>query len=52
MKMSYLRYVCLFTCSGVHILCFVFVLCFFVYPMVPISLDYTFMIVSVVLSNV
>jgi hypothetical protein len=43
--MSYLRYLCLFTYSGVqHILCcvfalFVFVLCL-VYSILPVSLDY------------
>jgi len=47
--MSYLRYLCLFVDSGVQrILCcvfvlFVFVLCF-VYSMLPVSVDYPFLI--------
>ena len=48
--MSYLRYLCLFTCSGVqHIFC-----CFssLVCPMLSISLDCSFLIVPSVSSNV
>jgi hypothetical protein len=53
---SYLHYLCLFAYSGVqHILrCgfffFVFVLCL-VYPMLPVSLDCSFLIASSVFSN-
>ena len=37
--MSYLRYLCLFAYSGVHIvLCFCFVFLCLVYPMLPVSL--------------
>jgi len=53
--MSYLRYFCLFAHSGVqHILCYVFGLFFLrpVYPMLPVSLDCQFLIVSSVFSNV
>ena len=51
--MPYIRYLCLFTYNGVkHILCcvfvlFVFVLCF-VYPVLPVSLDCTCLIVPLV----
>jgi len=39
--MLYLRYLCLFSHSGVqHILCFCFVFRRLVYPMLPVSLDY------------
>jgi hypothetical protein len=38
--MSYLRFLCLFTYSGVqHILCCVFVFLRLVYTMLPVSLD-------------
>jgi len=53
--MSYLRYFCLSAHSGVqHILCcvFVFLFCFFVYPMLPVSLDCPFCIAPSVFSNV
>ena len=53
--MSYLRYLCLFTFSGVqHILCcvFVFVFLHLVYAMLPVSLDYPFLIAPSVFSNV
>ena len=54
--MTFLRYVCLLPHSGVqHILCCVvlllFVLCF-VYPMLPVSLDYPFLIAPSALSDV
>jgi hypothetical protein len=54
--MSYLRYLCLFTHSGVqHLLyflvLFVFVL-WFVYPMLSVSLDCSFLIAPSVFSNV
>jgi len=51
--MSY--YLCLLTYSGVqHILCFAFVFVFLrrVYPMLPVSLDCSFMIAPSVFSNV
>jgi hypothetical protein len=49
--MCYLRYLCLLAYSGVqHILCFVF-LCH-VYPMLPVSLVCSFLIVPSVFSNV
>jgi hypothetical protein len=49
--MSCLRYLCLSVHSGVqHILCCVFVLFFFV--LLPVSLDCSFLIVPLVLSNV
>jgi hypothetical protein len=49
--MSYLRYLCLFAHSGVqHIFCFVFLRP--VYPMLSVSLDCPFSIVSLVFSNV
>jgi hypothetical protein len=45
------RYLCLFADSGVqHILCCVF-LCL-VYPMLPVSLDCSFLIARLVFSNV
>jgi hypothetical protein len=53
--MSYLRYMCLFTYSGVqHIMCCVFALFLLrlVYPMFPVSLDCPFLIVPSVFSNV
>ena len=53
--MSYLRYLCLFTYSGVqHIVCCVFVVFFVVlYPlMLPVSLDCPFLIAPSVFSNV
>ena len=49
--MSYLRYLCLLTYSGVqHILCCVFLR--IVYPMLPISLDCPFFIAPSVFTNV
>ena len=49
--MSYLRYLCLFSHSGVqHILCCVFLR--LVYPMLPVSLDCPFLIAISVFSNV
>ena len=49
--MSYLRYLCLLAYSGVqHILCCVFVL--FFSSMLPVSLDYPFLIVPSVFSSV
>jgi hypothetical protein len=45
--MSYLRYLCLFVYSGVqHIWCCVFCFVFIriVYPMLPVSLDFPFLI--------
>ena len=53
--MSFLRYVCVFAQSGVqHILCcvflFLFALCF-VYPMLPVSLDYPLFIAPSVFSD-
>jgi hypothetical protein len=53
--MSYLRYLCLFSYSGVqHILCcFCFVYLGLVYPMLPVSLDCPYLIApSAVFSNV
>jgi hypothetical protein len=52
--MSYLRYLCLFAYIGVqHILCCVFVLFLrLVYPMLPVSLDYPFLIVPSVFSSI
>ena len=53
--MSYLRYLCLFSYSGVqHILCcFCFVYFGLVYPMLPVSLDCPYLIApSAVFSNV
>jgi hypothetical protein len=53
---SYLRYLCLLTHSGVHTYCVVFLFCFssscVPYPMVPFSLDCPFLIASSVFSNV
>ncbi len=50
-SMSYLRYLCLFVYSDVqHILCCVFVLCFFV--LCTLTLDCPFFIAPSVLSNV
>jgi hypothetical protein len=49
--MSYLHYLFLFVYSGVqHILCFVFLR--LVYPILPVSLDYPFLISPSVFSNV
>ena len=49
--MSDLRYLCLFEYSGVqYILCCVFSR--IVYPMLPVSLGFPFMIVPLVFSNV
>ena len=49
--MSYLRYVCLFVYNGVHhILCFVFLR--LVHPILPCSLDCSFLIASLIFSNV
>jgi hypothetical protein len=51
--MSYLRYLCLFTYSGVqHILCCVFVLLVFVLSLLPVSLDCPFLIAPSVFPNV
>jgi hypothetical protein len=51
--MSYLRYSCLFAYSGVrHILCYVFVFLRLVYHMLPVSLDFLFLIAPSVFSNV
>jgi len=52
--MSYLRYLCLFAHSGpTHIvLCLCFVSLHLVYPVLPISLDYPFLIAPSVFSNV
>jgi hypothetical protein len=53
--MSYLCYLCLFAYSVVQqTLCCVYVLCFLrlVYPMLPVSLDFPFLIVPSVFSNV
>ena len=54
--MSILRYVCVFAHSGVqHILCCVFLFLFvlyFVYPMLPVSLDYPLFIAPLVFSDV
>jgi hypothetical protein len=48
--MSYLRYLCLFTHSGVqHLLCCVFVLFFFV--LLPVFLDFPFLIACWVCSS-
>ena len=52
--MSYLRYLCLFVHSGVHliVLCFCFVFLRLVYPMFQVSLDCQFVIAPLVFSNV
>jgi hypothetical protein len=53
--MSYLCYLCLFAHSvAQQTLCCVNVLCFlrFVYPMLPVSLDFLFLIAPSVFSNV
>ena len=51
--MSYLCYLCLFAHSGVqYILCYVFVFLRLVYPMLPDSLDFPFLIAPSVFSNV
>ena len=52
--MSYLRYLCLFSYSGVqHILCcFCFIYLDLVYPMLPVSLDCPYLIAPSVFSNV
>jgi len=53
--MSYVRYLCLFSHSGVqHILCCVFDLFFLrlLYPMLPVSLHCPFFIAPSVFSNV
>jgi len=52
--MSYLRYLCLFVHSGVHliVLCFCFVFLRLVYPMFPVSLNCPFLIAPSVFSNV
>jgi hypothetical protein len=51
--MSYLRYLCLFAYIGVqHILCCAFVIFLrLVYPMLPVSLDYPFLIAPSVFSS-
>jgi len=49
--MSYLRYLCLFAYGGVqHILCCVFVFLCLVYPMLPVSLKFPFLIAPLVYS--
>jgi hypothetical protein len=51
--MSYLRYLYLFAYSGVqHISCCVFVLFFFILSMLPVSLDWPFLIAPSVFSIV
>ena len=52
--MSYLRYLCLFAYSGVqHILCSVFaVFLRLVYPMLPFSVDYPFLIAPLIFPHV
>ena len=53
--MSYLRYLCLFVYNGVqHILCYVFVLCFFVSCTLccKFSMDWQFFIAPSVFTNV
>ena len=53
--MSYLCYLCLFAYSVVQqTLCCVYVLCFLrlVYPSLPVSLDFPFLIAPSVFSNV
>ena len=50
--MSYLRYLCLFEYSSVQHILFCFVFLRHVYPMLPVSLDCPFLIVSSVFSNV
>ena len=53
-RMSYLRYLCLFTYSGVQhiLLCFCFVCLRLVYPMLPVSVDCLILIVPSILSDV
>jgi len=53
-SMFYLRYLCLFVYSGVQhiLLCFCFVGLRLVYPMLPVSLDCSFLIAPSVFSNV
>ena len=51
----YLRYLCLFTYSGVlhiSVLCFCFTFLRLVYPMLPVSVDCPFLIAPSVFSNV
>jgi hypothetical protein len=53
--MSYLPYLCLFAYNGVQQyieLCFCFVFLHFVYPMLPVSLIYSFLIAPSVFSYV
>jgi len=51
--MFYLRYLCLFLYSGVqHILCCVFVFLRLVCPLLPVSLDCSFLIALSVFSKV
>jgi len=53
--MSYLCYfcfVCVLGCPTHIVVCFCFVYLRFVYPMFPVSLDYSFLIASSVFSNV
>ena len=51
--MSYLHYMCLFVYIDVHhLLCFCFVCHRLVYPMLPVSLNFPFLIVPSVFSNV
>ena len=49
--MSYLCYLCLFVYSDVFFVLFVFVLCL-VYPMLPVSLNCSFLLPPSVFSNV
>jgi len=50
---SYLRYLCLFAHSGVQhiLLCFSFVILRLVYYMLPVSLDFPFLMALSVFSN-
>jgi hypothetical protein len=52
--MSYLRYVCLVTYSGVqtHVFCFCFACLRLVYPRLPVSLDCPFLIAPSVFCSV
>jgi len=54
--MSYLRYMCLFAysvwCPTRIVLCFRFVYFRLVYPMLPVSLDCSFLIAPTIFSNV
>jgi len=50
--MSYLRYLCLFACSGVSFLFCVSSSMYLVYPVLPFSLDCPFFLAPSVFSNV